>query len=146
MNIRFFVTIKKLINTNILKNMTKNSIKSCSQKPENKKEKKTCSFANVIFRSKNSLHSSVIFDFECDNSLTFDKSRFVEAIISIILDFDMWIDILNDAMLIQKHDTMRVKDLLNDKSRELLFENTAYISNSNVILISINKLKNKNFF
>jgi hypothetical protein len=150
-NIRFFVIIKKLINTNILKDMTKDSIKSCSQKSENKKEKKTnqsssYSFANVTFRSNNSLHSSVIFDFECDNSLTFDKSRFVEEIISVTIDFEMWVDISDDAMLMLEHDTMRVKDLLNDQFRELLFENIAYISDSNVILISINKLKNKNFF
>jgi hypothetical protein len=148
-NIRFFVAIKKLTNTNILEGMTEDSVKSCSQKPENKEEKETnqsYSFANVTSRSNNPLHSSVIFDSGCDNPLTFDKSRFVGEIIPVTIDSEMWVDTPDGAMLVLGHGTMRVKGLLNGQPRELLFENTAYIPDSNVTLVSANKLKNKGFF
>ena len=150
-NIRFFVTIKRVTDTNILDRITEESVNKSSQKTKNDQGNhdielpgQSFSFANVTSRTNNPLHKSVIFDSGCDNPLTYDKSRFIGEITPT--SSDMWVDTPDGEMKIQGHGTMRVNSLLNGQKRELFFEGTAYIPDSSVTLVSANKLKKRGFF
>ena len=152
-NIRFFMAIKKVTDTNILDGITEESVKKSSHKAENDQHNQgnhielpgqSFSFANVTSRANNPLHKSVIFDSGCDNPLTYDKSRFIGEITPTASD--MWVDTPDGEMKIHGHCTMRVNGLLNGQKRELLFEGTDYIPDSSVTLVSANKLKKRGFF
>jgi hypothetical protein len=51
----------------------------------------------------------------------------------------------NEDFLIEEFDIMLRNETLNAKRQSFLFKHTTYVLNSSVILISINKLKKKNF-
>ena len=54
--------------------------------------------------------------------------------------------ISNDSFIIIDYGIMMIRDMLNDRSRELLFDNIAYVSDSDVILMLVNVFQNKKFF
>ncbi len=89
----------------------------------------------------NSLHKTMIYDSECSDHLTYDKDRFINEIRSAC----EWIKTSEDFMLIEKYDTMLMNAKLNDQNRRLLFENTAYISFIDVILVFSTKLIKQRF-
>ena len=49
-------------------------------------------------------------------------------------------------MLVQDYDIMRVEGTLNEKFRELLFENILYVLEFDVSLMSTMRLKKNDFF
>ena len=49
-------------------------------------------------------------------------------------------------MLVHGYGTMLVKGTLNGKPRDLRFENTAYVPDSEVTLVASNRLKNREFY
>ena len=49
-------------------------------------------------------------------------------------------------MLVHGYGTMLVKGTLNGKPRDLRFENTAYVPDSEVTLVASNRLKNRGFY
>jgi hypothetical protein len=101
------------------------------------------SFANTISNQnqKNLLRQSVTYDSRCSNHITWNKTRFIDEIVSTY----EWVSISNEDLLIKDFDIMLVNETLNEKRQSLLFEHTTYVLNSSVILISINKLKKKRF-
>jgi hypothetical protein len=99
--------------------------------------------ANSTLRTSfHSLMKSVIYDSKCSQSLIFDKSRFVSEEITSANDL---IKTLNDHMQIEKYEVMRVCERLNDKTIEMTFKKTAYISISIVTLMSQFKLEKKEY-
>ena len=54
--------------------------------------------------------------------------------------------ISNDSFIIINYETMMIRNMLNDRSRKLLFDNIAYVSDFDVILMSANVFQNKKFF
>jgi hypothetical protein len=104
-------------------------------------------FGNVAMISisaqkiKNSLSNSVIYDFGCNQSLTYDKVRFVGEITPV----NEWVDTPNEAMLIEGYETMLVNGKLGDKTIKMKFAKTAYIPSTNMTLVSLNKLKKKGY-
>jgi hypothetical protein len=83
----------------------------------------------------------VIYDFGCNQSLTYDKIRFVDKIISV----NEWVNISNKAMLIESYETMLINDKLENKKIKMKFAKTTYISFINITLMSLNKLTKKNY-
>ena len=158
-NRAIFTVIKYVININILKDLRK---KKSNQKNANKSnasrdrssaelnaENMTFFFANITnavndIKSRNPLHKSIIYDSEAAYHLTFEKSRFVDEIISA--SSEVWIETFEkNMMLIHDYDIMIVKDTLNGQFRELRFANTTYVSDSEITLIASNRLKKKGF-
>jgi hypothetical protein len=84
---------------------------------------------------------SVIYDSNCSQSLTFDKSRFVDEITSA----DDLIKTSDDHMQIERYEIMQVCERLNDKTIKMTFKKTAYISISIVTLVSQLKLEKKKY-
>lgn len=106
------------------------------------------SFANIAYgtiRSHNPLHANVIYDSGAANHLTFEKSRFVGEIIPTSKDQDQWVCTPNENMKIAEYDTMLVKGTANGAPRDLLFNNTAYVPDSEVTLVSANLLQDKGY-
>jgi hypothetical protein len=48
-------------------------------------------------------------------------------------------------MLIESYGTMLINDKLEDKTIKMKFAKTAYISSTNMTLVSLNKLKKKGY-
>ena len=158
-NRAIFTVIKYVININILKGLEKkkpnqknvNKFNASEDRPsaELSAENTIFSFANTTnavsgIRSKNPLHKSVIYDFGAAYHFTFEKSRFVDEIISI--SSEIWIGTSEkNMMLIHDYDTMIVRGTLNGRPKELRFANTAYVPDSEVTLIASNRLKEKGF-
>jgi hypothetical protein len=84
---------------------------------------------------------SVTYDLRCSNHLTWNKTRFINKIVSTF----EWVLIFDEDLLIEKFNMMLMNETLNKKKQSLLFEHTTYIFNSSVIFISVNKLKKKKF-
>ncbi len=57
------------------------------------------------------------------------------------------IDTLNESMLMKNYETIRVNNKLEDKNQmiRMNFAKTTYISSTNMTLVSLNKLKKKNY-
>ena len=79
----FFNIMKKISNMNLLNEISDTSNDESDEKKTNKSnnENLSFSFANTIYminkiKSHNSFHNSVIYDFEAENHLTFEKNRF----------------------------------------------------------------------
>jgi hypothetical protein len=96
---------------------------------------------SALKTSFHSLMKSVIYDLNCSQSLTFDKTRFVDEITSA----DDLIKTSDDHMQIEKYEIMRVCERLNDKTIEMTFKKTAYISINIVTLVFQFKLEKKKY-
>ncbi len=145
-NARFKTVIKVISDINILNELDEDDKTAQKEDTEIAElNEMTFKFGNVAISAKkikNSLSNSVIYDFDCNQSLTYDKARFVGEIISV----NEWVDISNDKMLIEDYDTMLVNDKLEDnKIIKMKFAKTAYISFTNMTLVSLNKLKKKDY-
>jgi hypothetical protein len=83
----------------------------------------------------------VIYDSNCNDSFIYDLNRFVNEITFV---YEL-IDIFNDFMMIEKYEIMFVTNHINDKNRKWFFENIAYVSFIDVILMFVTRLKKQNF-
>jgi hypothetical protein len=141
-NIRFQTIIKVIINIDILNELNDET----TQKEDIKTVElnRTFKFDNVTIRTtkiRNSLSNNVIYDSDCNQLLTYDKARYIDEITSK----HEWVDIPNESMLMKNYDTMRVNDKLEKKMIRMNFAKTTYILSTNMTLMSLNKLKNKNY-
>jgi hypothetical protein len=96
-------------------------------------------FINKTFN--NLLWRSVIYDLNCNDSLIYDLNWFVNV---ITLAHEL-IDIFNDSMMIEKYEIMLVTNHINDKNQRMFFENIAYVSFIDVILMFVTRLKKQDF-
>ncbi len=55
------------------------------------------------------------------------------------------IDTLNDFMLIEEYEIMFVINRINEKNRRMFFDNIAYVSFINVILMFVTRFKKQDF-
>jgi hypothetical protein len=55
------------------------------------------------------------------------------------------IDTSNDFMLIEEYEIMLVTDRINEKNRRMFFDNIAYVSFTDVILMFVTRLKKQDF-
>jgi hypothetical protein len=83
----------------------------------------------------------VIYDSNCNDSFIYDLNRFVNE---ITFAHEL-IDIFNDSMMIEKYEIMLVTNHINDNNRRMFFENIAYVSFIDVILMFVTRLKKQNF-
>jgi hypothetical protein len=83
----------------------------------------------------------VIYDLNCNDSLIYDLNRFVNE---ITFAHEL-IDIFNNSMMIEKYKIMLVTNHFNDKNRRMFFENIAYVSFIDVILMFVTRLKKQDF-
>lgn len=159
-NRAIFTAIKYVTNTNILEGLGK---KKPNQKNANKSnasgdrspaelgaENPSFSFANTAAvvgerKSTNPLHKSVIYDSGAANHLTFERSRFVGEI-RLSTSETLIGTPEGGMMLVHGYGTMLVKGTLNGRPRELRFENTAYVPDAEVTLVSSTRLKNRGLF
>jgi hypothetical protein len=104
---------------------------------------KSLKFASLFINKtlNNLLWRSVIYDSNCNDSLIYDLNRFVNK---ITFAHEL-IDILNDFMMIEKYEIMLVTNHINDKNWRMFFENIAYVSFIDVILMFVIRLKKQNF-
>jgi hypothetical protein len=104
---------------------------------------KSFKYANMFINktSNNLLWRSVIYDSNCNDSLIYDLNRFVNEI-TFVLEL---IDTSNDSMMIERYEIMLVTNHINDKNRRMFFENIAYVSFIDVILMFVTRLKKQNF-
>jgi hypothetical protein len=84
----------------------------------------------------------VIYDFGCNQSLTYDKIRFIDGKITFASE---WVDTSNDKMLVENYETMLINDKLENKTIKIKFSKTTYISFTNMTLLLLNKLKKKSY-
>ncbi len=96
-------------------------------------------FINKTFN--NLLWKSVIYDSNCNDSLIYDRNRFVNE---ITFAHEL-IDIFNDSMMIEKYEIILVINHINDKDRRMFFENIAYVSFIDVILMFVTRFKKQDF-
>jgi hypothetical protein len=96
-------------------------------------------FINKTFN--NSLWKSVIYNFDCNNSLIYDFNRFVNE---VTFAHEI-IDTLNDFMLIEKYEIMLVINPINEKNRRMFFDNIVYVSFIDVILMFVTRFKKQDF-
>jgi hypothetical protein len=101
--------------------------------------KYTSLFINKTFN--NILWRNVIYDSNCNDSFIYDLNSFVNE---ITLAHEL-IDIFNDSMMIEKYEIMLVTNHINDKNRRMFFENIAYVSFIDVILMFVIRLKKQDF-
>lgn len=150
----FFLTIKNVANTNILDGITKEKVSKFKENggtgtPGEDADGSTFSFANMAnmlgeVRSTSPIHRSVIYDSGANDHMTFEKDRFVGEISPS--KSEVWIGTPMGDAQVHGYGTMKVKGTLNGKPRSLLFENTAYVPDLGVTMISANKLKSRGFF
>jgi hypothetical protein len=105
---------------------------------------KSFKYANMFINKtfNNFLWRSVIYDSNCNDSLIYDLNRFVNE---ITLAHEL-IDTFNDSMMIEKYEIMLVINHINDKNRRMFFENIAYVSFIDVILMFVTRLKSKTLY
>jgi hypothetical protein len=132
----------------------KNDKKSNNQKKTAENDISNIKFANMtnlksfkyanIFNNKtfNSfLRKSVIYDSDCNDLFIYDLNRLLNEITFA----HKLIDIFNDSMMIEKYEIMLVTHHINDKNRRMFFENIAYVSFIDVILMFVTRLKKEDF-
>jgi hypothetical protein len=109
----------------------------------NMTNRKSSKYANMFINKtfNNLLWKSVIYDSDCNDSLIYDLNRFVNEITSA----HEMIDTSNDFMLIEEYEIMLVIDRINEKNRRMFFDNIAYVSFIDVILMFITRLKKQDF-
>jgi hypothetical protein len=96
-------------------------------------------FINKTFN--NLLWRSVIYDSNYNDSFIYDLNRFVNEITFV----HELIDIFNDSMSIERYEIMLVTNHINDKNRRMFFENIAYVSFIDVILMFVTRFKKQDF-
>jgi hypothetical protein len=96
-------------------------------------------FINKTFN--NLLWKSIIYDSNCNDSFIYDLNRFVNE---MTFAHEM-IDISNNFILIEEYETMFVIDCINEKNRRMFFDNIAYVSFIDVILMFVTRLKKQDF-
>jgi hypothetical protein len=79
----------------------------------------------------------VIYDLNCNDSFIYNLNRFVHEITFV----SELIDIFNASMMIEKYEIMFTTNHINDKNRRMFFDNIAYMSFIDVILIFVTRLK-----
>jgi hypothetical protein len=89
-----------------------------------------------------SLMNSIIYDSNCNQSLIFDKTRFLKH--DLISSNDQ-IKISNDHMQIEEYEIMLIWKQLKDKKIEMTFKKTAYIFICFVTLMFQSKLEKEEF-
>jgi hypothetical protein len=153
-----YFKIKNMTNIDILNEIKsedcKNDKKSDNEKKTAKNDISNIKFANMtnlrlfkyasMFINKtfnNLLWRSVIYDSNCNDSFTYDLNRFVNE---ITFAHEL-IDIFNDSMMIEKYEIMLVTNRINKKTRRMFFENIAYVSFIDVILMFVTRLKKQDF-
>jgi hypothetical protein len=100
---------------------------------------KSFKYANLFINKtfNNLLWRSVIYDSNCNDSLTYDLNRFVDEI-TLVHEL---IDTFKNSMMIEKYEIMFVINHINDKNRRMFFENIAYVLFIDVILMFVTRLK-----
>ncbi len=83
----------------------------------------------------------MIYDLNCNNSFIYYLNWFVNEITFV----HKLIDIFNDSMMIEKYEIMFMINHINDKNWKMFFENIAYVSFFDVILMFVTRLKKQNF-
>jgi hypothetical protein len=96
---------------------------------------------STLMITYHSLMNSVIYDSNCSQSLIFDKTRFLNNLISS----NDQIKISDDQMQIERYEIMRIWRQLKDKKIEMTFKKTTYISICFVILMFQSKLEKEEF-
>ncbi len=98
---------------------------------------------NTMIRNIYFLIKSVIYDFVCSDSLTYDKDRFVKKLKLA----SNWIKTPNDLIKMKRFKTMMIQSMLDDKIKiiKIKFANTAYVSTTNMTLVSSVKLIKQGF-
>lgn len=91
----------------------------------------------------NFLRSSVIFDSDCDYHVTWNKTWFVKNINSFINN--VWMATSTKSIKIKKYDIMKIKNIINDQSKVLMFANTAYVFQLICTLISVDIVKEQDY-
>ncbi len=144
-NARFRTVIKVITDINILNGLGDGETAQKEDTETAELDEMTFKFENVAISAtkiKNPLSNSVIYDSGCNQLLTYDKARFVGE----ITPASEWVDIPNDKMLVENYETMLINDKLEDnKTIKMKFAKTAYISFINMTLVSLNKLKKKDY-
>jgi hypothetical protein len=163
-NRNLYHAVKKIADIDILDDIKKEDCKWKSRKNKNDKKfdnEKTTEddISNVKFVNMTSMKSfkyaslfinktfnnllwrSVIYDSKCNDSFIYDLNRFVNEVTSA----HEMIDTSNDFMLIEEYETMLVIDRINEKNRRMFFDNIAYVSFIDVILMSVTRLKKQDF-
>jgi hypothetical protein len=155
-----FFVIKKIINIDILNDIKTEDCKKDNNDKKSDNEKtaeddtSNIKFANMtnlrsfkyasMFINKtfnNLLWRNVIYDSNCNDSFIYDLNRFVNE---ITFAHEL-IDIFNDSMMIEKSEIMFMKNHINNKNRRIFFENIAYVSFIDVILMFVTRLKKQDF-
>jgi hypothetical protein len=161
---KFFFSIRKIIDTNILNDIKtedcfrKSNNDNNDKKSDNEKTAENdisnVKFANItnlksfkyasMFINKtfnNLLWKSVIYDSDCNDSFIYDLNRFVNEMTSA----HEMIDTSNDFMLIEECEIMFVINRINEKNRRMFFDNIVYVSFIDVILMFVTRLKKQDF-
>jgi hypothetical protein len=79
-NVRFRTIIKAIIDINILNELKDDETTQKENAETAELKEMTFKFSNVTISAtkiKNSLSNNVIYDFDCNQSLTYDKIRFI---------------------------------------------------------------------
>jgi hypothetical protein len=152
--------VKKFVNIDILNDIKKKDYKWRSRENKNDKKsdnKKTAEndISNVKFVNMTSMRSfkyaslfinktfnnflrrSVIYDSDCNDSFTYDLNWFVNE---ITFAHEL-IDTSNDSMMIEEYEIMLVINRINEKNRRMFFDNIAYVSFIDVILMFVIRFK-----
>jgi hypothetical protein len=132
----------------------KNDKKSNNEKKTAKDDISNIKFANMtnlksfkyasMFINKtfnNLLWRSVIYDFDYNDSFIYDLNRFVNK---MTFAHEI-IDTLNDFMLIEEYKIMFVINRINEKNQRMFFDNIAYVSFIDVILMFVTRFKKQDF-
>ena len=91
--------------------------------------------------SNNLLHKSVIYDSGASVHVTYDRARFIDELEPIY----EWLQTPAGDLLIEGWATMMVVGMLNGRKRELKFKRTAYVTSTDVTLVSVQRLKMNSF-
>jgi hypothetical protein len=105
--------------------------------------KKSFKYASLSINKtfNNLLWRNVIYDSNCNDSFIYDLNRFVNK---ITFAHEL-IDTFNNSMMIEKYEIMLMTNHINDKNRRMFFENIAYVSFIDVILMFVTRLKKQDF-
>jgi hypothetical protein len=158
-----YFKIKNMTNIDILNEIKsedcKNDKKEKNDKKSNNEKKSKNNISNVKFVNMTNIKSfkyanlfinktfnnllwrSVIYDSNCNYSFIYDLNWFVNE---ITFAHEL-IDIFNDSMMIERYEIMLVTNDINDKNRRMFFENIAYVSFNDVILMFVTRLKKQDF-
>jgi hypothetical protein len=136
--------IKHIIDINILNELDDSYFKkkkdeNISSSSAELKASSSFRFDNMTLSSQNEIHllyKSVIYDSECSDLFTYDRHRFVNDLRLA----DKWIKTFNELMNVVDYETIIVHDKLDNKTIKLKFVNTAWVSSTDVILISSTRL------